>query len=365
MRALGLAAALALSACATMAPPKMSMDEAGLAPARPTDTRSWLAMNGRGLPAQMPRYVLQSSIVSFGGAASSGTCPFVVNTTSNSYTVDCAGNVTASNINGVNISGSNFNFTNTMSLSGTAVLFNSGGLDVRGLSADGASAIGVQIDNINTLSTAGAKLLSIRNNTVEKAFFDKDGNLRLLSGGSVCQTGSGNCISFGPGSVSVGGVLQPTGGLQIDTINNLTGNTVIALVGGQNDGASAVGVKLSTSATYANAGAKLASVQNNGTERFYVDVNGMPFAGTTLKPVPADITNAAATAIQHGTGTCAANTVGVTFGTAYSSGTPACTCSATTATASACNVNAPSNTGFTAKCAGATDTFSYVCFGLR
>ena len=49
--------------------------------------------------------------------------------------------------------------------------------------ADGASAIGHELDTITSLATGGAKLLSIKNATVEKFAIDKDGNI-ITSGGN-------------------------------------------------------------------------------------------------------------------------------------------------------------------------------------
>lgn len=48
---------------------------------------------------------------------------------------------------------------------------------LRGAVADGAAAVGVILDNGVTLADAAAKLVSVRNNGVEKAYFDKDGHL--------------------------------------------------------------------------------------------------------------------------------------------------------------------------------------------
>ena len=46
---------------------------------------------------------------------------------------------------------------------------------ITGRITDGASAVGTIIDNSVTLATVGSKLLSIRNNTVEKLYVNKDG----------------------------------------------------------------------------------------------------------------------------------------------------------------------------------------------
>jgi hypothetical protein len=46
---------------------------------------------------------------------------------------------------------------------------------IKGAMADGASAVGTILDTAIALTTSGAKLLSLRNNGTEKAYFDKDG----------------------------------------------------------------------------------------------------------------------------------------------------------------------------------------------
>lgn len=50
-------------------------------------------------------------------------------------------------------------------------------LSTKGSMVDGASAIGVQIGSTTSYSTPGAKLLSIVNNVIEKAYFDLAGKL--------------------------------------------------------------------------------------------------------------------------------------------------------------------------------------------
>lgn len=53
-----------------------------------------------------------------------------------------------------------------------------GAMEVRGTMSDGSSAVGVILGAQNNLTTAGAKLLSVRNNTsTEKLAVDKDGRL--------------------------------------------------------------------------------------------------------------------------------------------------------------------------------------------
>jgi hypothetical protein len=82
---------------------------------------------------------------------------------------------------------------------------------VKGNAADGASAVGVISDTANALSTAGAKLHSFRNNTTEKAYFDKDGGLVISGVSSSVQaadvsgwiSASYNHTSYGK-NVSIG-----------------------------------------------------------------------------------------------------------------------------------------------------------------
>jgi hypothetical protein len=79
------------------------------------------------------------------------------------------------------------------------------GATLLGNVADGASAVGVILDCVNALSTSGAKALSIRNSGVEKAYIDKDGEVRGLGG--VYGVGKTDGIGVsGIGDGSGGGV---------------------------------------------------------------------------------------------------------------------------------------------------------------
>lgn len=66
-------------------------------------------------------------------------------------------------------------------------------LNLKGWVADGAGAVGVVIDNQTTLSTSGAKILSIRNNTSEKASIDKDG---AITSGVLSVTGTAGAFGI-------------------------------------------------------------------------------------------------------------------------------------------------------------------------
>lgn len=69
-----------------------------------------------------------------------------------------------------------------------------------GSHSDGATAVGVALDNGSALSTAGAKIASFRNNGTEKAYVDKDGNI----------------VSGSTGYIYAGTSLNSTTGLQIN-----------------------------------------------------------------------------------------------------------------------------------------------------
>jgi hypothetical protein len=55
------------------------------------------------------------------------------------------------------------------------LLFSSISATIKGAIADGASAVGVILDNVGALANAGAKALSVRVNGVEKFYLDKNG----------------------------------------------------------------------------------------------------------------------------------------------------------------------------------------------
>jgi hypothetical protein len=96
------------------------------------------------------------------------------------------------------------------------------GPGITGQATDGASAVGLILDNVNALSTAGSKLLSIRNATVEKASFRFDGTLTVpkvinTTFGSpliIDYTGNINqySVSFQSGGVEYGSIATTGGG---------------------------------------------------------------------------------------------------------------------------------------------------------
>jgi len=52
-------------------------------------------------------------------------------------------------------------------------------LILKGIDNDDATAVGVALDNVTAMTTAGGKIASFRNAAVEKGFIDKDGQAEL------------------------------------------------------------------------------------------------------------------------------------------------------------------------------------------
>lgn len=112
------------------------------------------------------------------------------------------------------------------------------GATLKGNVADGATAVGVILDCVTALTTSGAKALSVRNAGVEQAYIDKDGNIQA------------------------GGLFQSLAALSATLKGNIA------------DGASAVGVILDCVNALSTSGAKALSIRNAGVEKAYIDKDG-------------------------------------------------------------------------------------------
>lgn len=78
--------------------------------------------------------------------------------------------------------------------------------------ANGASAVAYTLDTASTYSTAGAKLVSWKNNTTEKAYLDKDGMMVAPYFRLSAVGGLANCSSALEGEVIIGGSTGGTSG---------------------------------------------------------------------------------------------------------------------------------------------------------
>lgn len=126
--------------------------------------------------------------------------------------------------------------------------------------ADSGSSIAYTLDTYNTLSTTGAKLLSLKNATSEKFYIDKDGGVQTISSIRSTSVLGGTTYS----------VLNPGG--QIGSY--ISGNIRLYLNPNASDGASAVAHNFDTENIFSTAGAELLRVNNHGTKVFAIDKDG-------------------------------------------------------------------------------------------
>lgn len=118
---------------------------------------------------------------------------------------------------------------------------------------DGASAVGFDLQTAAALSTSGAKLMRVRNLSTERLSLTHDGLLTTTN--------------------------MATGVLTANSATVPVVNSAVA------DGASAIAHTLNTTTNYANATAKLLSIQNNSDEKVYVDRAGnMGLDGELITP---------------------------------------------------------------------------------
>lgn len=204
--------------------------------------------------------------------------------------------------------------------------------------ADGATAIGMVIGNQTAFVTAGAKLVSIRNATVEKAYIDYLGSFNAGAGTvslpSLAFLGDPDTGLYSPTvnqlGFAVGGsqlmLLQGTtlgmitnGGFQGTYLNAHAGNG-LQLLGSIVDGGTAIGAKIGNYNTLSTAGAKIVSFYPNyfTAEKACIDLNGTfgSAIGAVTLGVGADTFAAAGNSMvitgDGGTNTVATITGGVT-----------------------------------------------------
>lgn len=185
-------------------------------------------------------------------------------------------------------------------------------LVIKGSVANGASAVGVVLDTVNALTTAGAKLASFRTGGVEKTYIDKDGGV-VPANNATANLGTA-ALHWGLGYID-----QLRGVYVIDTgsVNRFvySGGSPNQYVGGPVNGASAVGHTFQTTTAYSTAGARLASFQNLTTEAFavhndgktiqaYTDASATPGAVTINKPTGRAAIAALASSVVVTNSTC-------------------------------------------------------------
>jgi hypothetical protein len=165
-------------------------------------------------------------------------------------------------------------------------------LTILGYVADGGAAVNIITDTAVAFSTAGAKLISVRNNNVEKAYFDKDGGLTVsgvASGSNAILLSAGQRLNFGSsyffetsGAISASSSITSGGNFILGAGGIFYANTsnTANLTGQIANGASAVAVAFNNTVTLSTVGAKLVTFNNNGTEKLAVGKNGQFVAPT-------------------------------------------------------------------------------------
>lgn len=140
--------------------------------------------------------------------------------------------------------------------------------------ADGATAVGGAINTTNTLSTAGSKLFSFKNNNVEKAYVDYLGGLYLDSNLTI---GTAFSVTKSTGQIVAGNMVSNTGliGCSSSVANS------VQLRGSIADGGTAVGVKLGNYNTLSAVGAKPVAIYSDNftTEVANFDKDGFLTVG--------------------------------------------------------------------------------------
>lgn len=176
-----------------------------------------------------------------------------------------------------------------------------------GNQADGATSVGVILNNNVTLANAAAKLFDLRNNGTSAMWMLANGNLvvpaNVYFGLDGTTTGTPNyAMRYASASTRLEFLLNGALGAYMDTTNggrlamtggftaldgtygfsisgywNVYGNASRSLyVSSATDGASTIAHRLDTGSSFSTTGAKLLSVQNNGTEKFGVSFAGAP-----------------------------------------------------------------------------------------
>ncbi len=154
-------------------------------------------------------------------------------------------------------------------------------ITIKGDQADGATANAIILQSNENFATAGAKLVSIRNNGVEKTYFDKDGNI-ILSGSNPNSyiSGSAGKLSLDSTNGAIlnwnsgqGKILLNGNGIALST--TVGSGRRISGVSGDLNGASALAFIWDTANALTTAGAKLVEWRNLGTAKFSIDKDGL------------------------------------------------------------------------------------------
>jgi hypothetical protein len=161
-------------------------------------------ISGSSSPSPFPSYVATAAAGSNGFACQTNGCRVDLGTGANDYF----------DSNGTRISTPGQLSAASFSSAANFSAFGANSANLLGGSADGAAAIGVKLGNVNALTTAGAKILSLYsdNVTTEQAFVDKNGTIGFpqkcdstgTPGNAICNQAAGRAaISAATTSVTI------------------------------------------------------------------------------------------------------------------------------------------------------------------
>jgi len=158
---------------------------------------------------------------------------------------------------------------------------------IQGGVANSSTAVANIINTGNTLSTVGAKILSIQNNGTEKIYVDKDGGITHPSQLILYASGTGGVMLSSQGSnicqFSAGGAVAPLVNVSYSIYMNAGslagiqwGSTSAGMRLGTEvaDSTTAKGLIVNSINVWNSNGAKLVSVRNADVEKLYVDKSG-------------------------------------------------------------------------------------------
>lgn len=154
---------------------------------------------------------------------------------------------------------------------------------------------GIPVQGVAAPSTSLAFQVSIAGGAYASPLYIQQGGIYIS--GAVGTTSSVYCDIDGAGNVGYSASTGRYANAYLTTSLNLANGTAIltttdltfsaattaVITGSEADGGTAIGVKLNTSATYSTAGAKLLSVQNNGTEKGYLDKDGLLRVASSIR----------------------------------------------------------------------------------
>ena len=143
-------------------------------------------------------------------------------------------------------------------------------IDMNPRTIDSGTSVAYMFDTNTGLTATGAKLMSIKNFGTEKVFIDKDGY--VISTNAAFIAGTSDILS----GTDFGSYTKSSLTLRIGGFNRMELNA------NRNDASNAIAYKFDIAQAFVTTGAKLVSVLNNGTEKFYIDLSGNTYANGTL-----------------------------------------------------------------------------------